>query len=137
VGRPSGGPPSPFARFTVLTARGRHRCTAPRPPPTTGTATARAPHRGRPRTSYDAPGYHCLTSCASQPITLLAPQINAAVFLDWHDVLWQVPGLEPGHWDWRAAAPIGTGHPLDATVGLITDLLRETHDVLLSYGQRL
>jgi hypothetical protein len=94
-------------------------------------------HHGQARPSSNDPGCHCLTNCASQPITLLALQINAAVFLDRHDVLWHVPGLEPGHWDWRAAAPIGIGHPLDDTAGLITDLLRETHDGLLPHGQRL
>jgi hypothetical protein len=54
-------------------------------------------HHGQPRAIYDDPGCHCLTSCASQPLTLLAPQINGALFLDRHELLWYVPGLEPGH----------------------------------------
>jgi len=38
-------------------------------------------HRGLPRSAYNAPGCRCLNSCASQPITVLAPQINGALFL--------------------------------------------------------
>lgn len=57
-------------------------------------------HRRQPRSVYNDPGCHCLATCARQPMTLLAPQINGALF---HGALWYVPGLEPGHWDWRYA----------------------------------
>ncbi|MFF4879585.1 hypothetical protein [Micromonospora sp. NPDC000668] len=39
-------------------------------------------------------------------MTLLAPQINGAVFLDAAKALWYVPSLEPGHLDWRNATPV-------------------------------
>ncbi|MDT4995497.1 MAG: hypothetical protein QOH97_5389 [Actinoplanes sp.] len=68
-------------------------------------------HHSQPRTTYDNPDCHCLITCASQPMTLLAPQINDALFLHHDGELWHVPGLEPGHWDWRYAAPIGAGTP--------------------------
>lgn len=64
-------------------------------------------------------------------MTLLAPQINGALFLDHHGALWHVPGLKPGHWDWRYATPIGLGHPLFEAADLIAGLLRETHAGLL------
>ena len=63
-------------------------------------------HHGQLRSTYNDPGCHCLTICASQPMTLLTPQITGALFLDRDDVLWFVPGLEPGHWDWRNATPV-------------------------------
>jgi hypothetical protein len=58
-------------------------------------------------------------------MTLLAPQINGALFLGGGDTLWFVPALEPGHWDWRYANPVAAGHPLGETA-LIT-LSPETH----------
>jgi hypothetical protein len=70
-------------------------------------------------------------------MTLPAPQINGALFLDRHDALWYVPGLQPGHWDWRNATPVGTGHPLSETGDLIADVLRETPEGLLLLAYRL
>jgi hypothetical protein len=84
-------------------------------------------HRGQPRSIYNAPGCRCLTICASQPMTLLAPQINGALFLDCDDALWFVPALEPGHWDWRCATPVTAGHPLAEANALITGVLHDTH----------
>lgn len=94
-------------------------------------------HHSRPRTIYHNPGCHCRATCASQPTTLLAPQINGALFLDRYDTLWYVPGLEPGHWDWRCATPVDIGHPLFATSTLIAEFLRETHAQLLPLTHRL
>ena len=94
-------------------------------------------HHGQPRSIYNDPGCHCVTSCASQPMTLLAPQINGALFLDRHDVLWYVPGLQPGHWDWRYASPVPAGYPLYETGDLITDLLREAGTGLISVAHLL
>lgn len=88
-------------------------------------------HHSQTRSTYNDPSCHCLTICASQPMTLLAPQINSAMFLDRSNVLWYVPGLEPGHWDWRNASPVSTGHPLYASCDVISDLLYRTHDALL------
>jgi hypothetical protein len=94
-------------------------------------------HRGQPRSVYNDPGCHCLATCASQPMTLLAPQIGGALFLNYHGTLWFVPGLQPGHWDWRYATPVDVGHPLFDAADLIADLLRETHDGLLPLIHRL
>ncbi|GAA3943213.1 hypothetical protein [Actinoplanes auranticolor] len=94
-------------------------------------------HHGQPRSTYNHPGCHCLTTCATQPMTLLDPQISGALFLDRDDVLWYVPGLEPGHWDWRNAVPVNAGHPLRDTSDLITGLLRETHARLRSFAHDL
>lgn len=94
-------------------------------------------HAGQPCPAYNDLGCRCLTICASQPMTLLAPQINGAFFLDRDDLLWFVPGLEPGHWDWRTAAPVSAGHPLSDTGDLITDMLRATNEVLRSLTHRL
>ncbi|MDG4838344.1 hypothetical protein O7631_17635 [Micromonospora sp. WMMD967] len=62
-------------------------------------------HHDQPRSTYDNPDCHYLPTCASQPMTLLAPQINGAVFLDGANALWYVHSLEPRHWDWRYATP--------------------------------
>jgi hypothetical protein len=94
-------------------------------------------HRGQPRSTDNDPACRCLTICTSQPMTLLAPQINAAVFLDRPDELWYVPGVEPGHWDLHNAALVGAGHPLAETGDRITDLLCETHEGLLRLVHRL
>ncbi|MET8311578.1 hypothetical protein [Micromonospora sp. NPDC005173] len=94
-------------------------------------------HHGQPRSIYNNPECHCLATCASQPMTLLAPQINGAVFLDAAKALWYVPSLEPGHWDWRNATPVDMGHPLFPASTLIADLLRETHAELLPLLYRL
>jgi hypothetical protein len=88
-------------------------------------------HHGQSRSIYNDPECHCLATCASQPMTLLAPPVNGALFLDLHGVLWFAPGLEPGHWDWRYATPIDVGHPLFEASDLIADFLRETHAGLL------
>ncbi|WP_275407969.1 hypothetical protein [Actinoplanes regularis] len=66
-------------------------------------------------------------------MTLFAPQINGALFLDTDDVLWFVPGLEPGHWDWRSATRVNPGHPLFEASDRITDLLRDTNEGLCSW----
>ncbi len=94
-------------------------------------------HRGEQRSAYNDPGCRCLTICASQPMTLLAPQINGALFLDSDDLLWFVPGLEPGHWDWRNATLVNPGHPLFEASDWITDLLRDTNEGLCSLAHRL
>ena len=94
-------------------------------------------HHGQPRSTYNDPGCHCLTICASQPMTLLTPQFTGALFLDRDDVLCSVPGLEPGHWDWHNATLVDTGHPPADTSKLITDLLRETNAGLRSLTHRL
>ncbi|SDT13309.1 hypothetical protein [Actinoplanes derwentensis] len=90
-------------------------------------------HRGLPRSAYNAPGCRCLTSCASQPITVLAPQINGALFLDRADALWFVPALQPGHWDWRCATPVTDGHPLADADTLVSTLLAEVHARLVAF----
>ena len=82
-------------------------------------------HRGQPRSVYNAPGCQCLTVCASQPMTLLAPQINGALFLDRDDAIWFVPALQPGHGDWRSATPVTGGHPLADADTLVSALLAE------------
>ncbi|GAA0555863.1 hypothetical protein GCM10010172_43390 [Paractinoplanes ferrugineus] len=82
-------------------------------------------HRGLPRSVYDAPGCRCLTICASQPLTVLAPQINGALFLDRDDMLWFVPVLQPGHWDWRCATTVTGGHPLADADALVCRLPSE------------
>lgn len=94
-------------------------------------------HHGQPRSTYNNPDCHCLATCASQPMTLLAPPINGAVFLDAANALWYVPSLEPGHWDWRYATCVDVGHPLFPASTLITGLLRETHAALLPLLYRL
>jgi hypothetical protein len=66
-------------------------------------------------------------------MTLLAPQINGALFLDRDDALWFVPALEPGHWDWRCATPVTVGLPLAETAALITGFLHETHVSLRAF----
>ncbi len=110
---------------------------------TTGSAYDRAcdcrcpNHHGQQRCVYNDPGCHCLATCASQPMTLLAPHIGGALFLDRHDALWYVPGLQPGHWDWRYAAPVTPGDPLAETTDLITGFLRDTHTALLPLTHRL
>lgn len=88
-------------------------------------------HHGQSRTSYDNPQCHCLITCASQPMTLLAPQIGAALFLDRQGALWIVPGLEPGHWDWRCATPIHVTHPYVDAADQITGLIHETTTTLI------
>ncbi|MER7006299.1 hypothetical protein ABT297_25095 [Dactylosporangium sp. NPDC000555] len=88
-------------------------------------------HHGQPRTTYTDPGCFCLATCASQPMTVLAPQIGGALFLDAHDALWFVPALEPGHWDWRYATAVDIGHPLFETSTQIADFLHDTHLMLL------
>ncbi|MBM0238795.1 hypothetical protein JNW88_19605 [Micromonospora sp. ATA32] len=103
-------------------------------------------HHGRPRSIYNDPECHCdrpvrllglaaaageVATCAGQLLTLLARQINGVLFLDHHGALWYVPGLQPGHWDWRYATEIDAGHPLFEASELIADLLRETHTCLL------
>ncbi|MEV4709680.1 hypothetical protein [Actinoplanes sp. NPDC049316] len=82
-------------------------------------------HRGLPRSVYDAAGCQCLTSCASQPMTLLAPQIKGALFLDRDTTLWFVPTLQPEHWDWRCATPVTDGHPIADADTLVSTLLAE------------
>lgn len=94
-------------------------------------------HHGHLRTDYTDPGCHCLATCASQPMTLLAPQIGGALFLNWHGTLWFVPALEPGHWDWRYAAPVDLGHPVDPAADLIADFLHQTHEELLPLIHRM
>ncbi|MFI5489241.1 hypothetical protein [Micromonospora echinaurantiaca] len=94
-------------------------------------------HHGQPRSIYNDPGCHCLATCANQPMTLLAPQINGALFLNYHGTLWYVPALEPGHWDWRYAAPVDIGHPLSEAADLIADFLRDTDAGLLPLIHRL
>ncbi|MEV6815115.1 hypothetical protein [Micromonospora sp. NPDC051296] len=64
-------------------------------------------------------------------MTLLAPQISGALFLNYHGTLWFVPGLEPGHWDWRFATPLPIDHPLVEAANVIAGLLRGTHARLL------
>ncbi|MFI5893825.1 hypothetical protein ACIA5D_27360 [Actinoplanes sp. NPDC051513] len=95
------------------------------------------PHRGQPRSDCNNPRGRCLTICASQPMTLLVPQINGAMFLDRHDELWYVPGLLPGHWDWRNATPISSGHPLSEIGDRTASLLHETHEGVLCLVHRL
>ncbi|MEU5943802.1 hypothetical protein ABZ807_32665 [Micromonospora sp. NPDC047548] len=85
----------------------------------------------QPRSIYNDPDCHCLAACASQPMTLLAPQINGALFLSYDGALWYVPGLEPGPWDWRYATPVDASHPLFEAIDLIADFLHETHAGLL------
>lgn len=70
-------------------------------------------------------------------MTLFAPHINGALFLDHHDVLWYVPRLEPGHWDWRHARTVPVGYPMYQTGDLITDLLREANAGLVSLPRLL
>ncbi|MBB2940510.1 hypothetical protein FB565_000214 [Actinoplanes lutulentus] len=70
-------------------------------------------------------------------MTLLAPQINSAIFLDHNNILWVVPGLQAGHWDWRNAVPVSIGHPLSATSDLLSRLLYEAHESLLPLIHRL
>jgi hypothetical protein len=94
-------------------------------------------HRGQRRSAYNDPGCHCLPTCASQPITLHAPQINGALFLTYHRTLWYVPGQEPCHGDRRYATPVDIGHPLFETADLIADALRGTHAGLLPLSYRL
>ena len=94
-------------------------------------------HHGQPRAVYNEPDCHCLTTCASQPMTLLTPQIGGAVFLNWHGPLWFVPALEPGHWDWRYATPVDDGHPLQTVANLVADFLHETHEGLLPLIHRM
>ena len=89
-------------------------------------------HHGQPRTTYDNPNCHCLITCATQPMTLLAPQIHGALFLDHDGTPWHVPGLEPGHWDWRYAAPVDSGHPLIEVSDTIAEFLDMTGARLLS-----
>ncbi|SIM49336.1 hypothetical protein [Micromonospora cremea] len=88
-------------------------------------------HHGQPRSIYNNPDCHCLATCPSQPMTLLAPQINGAVFLDAANALWYLPSSEPGHWDWRYATPVDMGHPLFPASTLIADFLRATYTELL------
>ncbi|MER7471258.1 hypothetical protein [Micromonospora sp. NPDC000018] len=88
-------------------------------------------HHDQPCSSYNAPGCHCRATCASLHMTLLAPQINSAKFLDCHGALGYVPGREPGYWDWRYANPVGIGHPLFEASDLIADFLRNAHSGLL------
>ncbi|MFI7578279.1 hypothetical protein [Micromonospora sp. NPDC049497] len=64
-------------------------------------------------------------------MTLLAPQINGAVFLDVTRALWYVPSMEPDHWDWRYATCVNVGDPLFPASILIAGFLRETHAGLL------
>lgn len=94
-------------------------------------------HHGQPRSIYNDPACHCLATGASQPMTLLAPQIGGAVFLNYHGTLWFVPGLEPGHWDWRYAAPVDLGHPLFDAADLIAEFLRQTHAELVPLIHRM
>jgi hypothetical protein len=94
-------------------------------------------HHGQRRTRYDNPRCRCLISCASQPTTLLAPHIGGALFLDRHDTLWHVPGLEPGHWDWRSASQVTAGHPLSEAAELITNFLCATHESFPPLAYRL
>jgi hypothetical protein len=94
-------------------------------------------HRGQLRSTYDDPRCRCVTICASQPMTLLAPQINGVLFLGPDHLLWFVPGLEPGHWDWRNATPVHPGHPLDEIGDLISDLLSRTQEGLHALTHRL
>lgn len=94
-------------------------------------------HRGHLRSVYNAPGCRCLTSCASQPMTLLAPQIHGALFLDRDGTLWFVPALQPGHWDWRCATPVTGAHPLAETTTTIGGFLAETQVWLRAYTHDL
>lgn len=94
-------------------------------------------HHGRPRSVYNAPGCRCVTICATQPMTLLAPQIDGALFLDRDDALWFVPALQPGHWDWRYATPVTDGHPLAEIADLIDGFLYEAHERLRAFTHRL
>lgn len=94
-------------------------------------------HHGQPRLTYTNPRCHCLTTCASQPTTLLAPQTGGALFLDRDDTLWYVPGLQPGHWDWRCAVPVPAGSPLYETGERITDFLREADTGLFPFADCL
>ncbi|BCY07337.1 hypothetical protein [Actinoplanes sp. L3-i22] len=94
-------------------------------------------HHSQPRSTYNNPRCHCLATCASQPMTLLAPQIDGALFLDRDDTLWYVPGLQPGHWDWRRAAPVPAGFPLCEAGDRITDLLSEANTGLFPFADRL
>lgn len=102
------------------------------------TCDCRCPiHHNQQRSDYNHPDCHCLTTCATQPMTLLAPQTGGALFLDRHAILWYVPSLQPGHWDWRYATPVTIGHPLAETSDLITELLSDTHTGLLPLTHRL
>ncbi|UQU66793.1 hypothetical protein COUCH_11215 [Couchioplanes caeruleus] len=56
-------------------------------------------------------------------MTLLAPQINGALFLDRAAALCFVPAFQPGHWDWRCATPGTEGHPLADVDPLVSTLL--------------
>lgn len=94
-------------------------------------------HHSQPRFVYNDPGCHCLTTCASQPMTLLAPQIGGALFLNYHGTLWYVPCLQPGHWDWRYATAVDLGHPIADAADLIEQLLRDTHEGLLPLIHRM
>lgn len=70
-------------------------------------------------------------------MTLLAPQINGALFLDRDDALWFVPALQPGHWDWRCATLVTDGHPLAETTDLIGNLLSEAQVALSAFTHHL
>ncbi|MER7457339.1 hypothetical protein [Micromonospora sp. NPDC126480] len=70
-------------------------------------------------------------------MTLLAPQIGEALFLNYHGALWFVPALEPDHWDWRNAAPRRLGHPLFDAADLMAEFLRQTHAELVPLIHRM
>ncbi|GAA1843098.1 hypothetical protein [Asanoa iriomotensis] len=83
-------------------------------------------HRGQPRLTYNDSNCHCLITCATQPLTLLAPEVGGALFLNFHGTLWFVSAPEPGHWDWRHATPVDVGHRLLATAIAIADALHSS-----------
>jgi hypothetical protein len=94
-------------------------------------------HQGSRRTAYDEPDCHCLITCASQPATLIVPEVGGILFLDYGLTLWFVPSLEPGHWDWQCAVPVGSKHPLGKAADHLSDLLFEAHEALLPLIHRM
>ncbi|GIH02912.1 hypothetical protein Rhe02_09790 [Rhizocola hellebori] len=89
-------------------------------------------HAGKPRLFFTDPGCDCIISCASQPLTVHAPQTGGALFLDRKRRLWHIPGLGSGRWDGNSAihSDADNGYQLIDAEPELADLLLAADDAL-------